>query len=279
MKRPMASLALAAASPRVSVSGLRAALAAGHIIVRYQPLVRLRDRRPVAMEVLARLGPPDEGLIEPGEFVPRMEAAGLSWRLTQAVIRCCFEEWRSLDLGAFGMALAINMPLDAMVRRGSAAWIERQRREVGIPASLLTLELTESRPVTDAPALREAVRRLRGFGYGLAIDDVGPQARAPENLLDMPFTALKLDKDLVTSVPHSAAARQFLERAIVAARIAGMHVVAEGIEDHETWERMQAFGVDEGQGFAIARPLPGETLAEWHRAWMASPATHGPAAH
>lgn len=270
MKRGMASLAIAAASSRTSVAGLRAALAAGHIVVRYQPLVRLADRKPVAMEALARLGPPHDGLIAPTEFVPRMEAAGLSWRLTQAVVRRAFEEWRTQGFAAYGMALAINMPLDAMVRHGSAAWIERERKAAEIPPALLTLELTESRPVTDAPALREAVRRLRDLGYGLAIDDVGPEARAPENLLDMPFSALKLDKDLVTRVAFTPLARQFLERAIAAARIAGMHVVAEGIEDWETWRLMQALGVDEGQGFAIARPLAAEAVADWHAAWVAT---------
>ena len=264
----MASLALAVTNSRITLTGLRSALAAGHILVRYQPLVRLADGRPVAMEVLARLGPPEDGLINPVDFVPRMEAAGLSWRLTQAVVRRSFGEWQELGLAALGMALAINVPLDAMLRRGSAGWIERERKAAGIPACMVILELTESRPVNDVPALREAVERLRGLGYRLAIDDVGPQARAPENLLDMPFFAMKLDKDLVAAVGEQGCARSFLERAVASARIAGMRVVAEGIEDHATWQRMQALGVDEGQGFIIARPLTGEALAGWHASWV-----------
>ncbi len=267
MKRSMASLAVAATNSRVSLAGLRSALVAGHILVRYQPLVRLADGTPVAMEVLARLGPPEDGLIDPVDFVPRMEAAGLSWRLTQEVVRRCFREWHELGLAGLGMALAINMPLDAMVRRGSAGWIERERKAAGIAPGMLILELTESRPVTDIPALREAVERLRGLGYRLAIDDVGPEARAPENLLDMPFSAMKLDKDLVAAVGERGVAREFLERAVASARIAGMRVVAEGIEDHATWRRMQALGVDEGQGFIIARPLTADALHGWHARW------------
>lgn len=263
----MASLALADARPRASLTALRSALTAGRVAVRYQPLVRLSDGVPVAMEVLARLDQEDGGLMEPADFVPRLEEAGLAWRLTQAVIRCCFAEWREYGLAGLGMALAVNMPLDAMLRRGAATWIERERKAAGIPAGMLILELTESLPVTDIPALREAVERLRGLGYRLAIDDVGPSARAPENLLDMPFAALKLDKDLVAETITSATARQFLERAVGAARVAGMRVVAEGIEDGATWERMRAYGVDEGQGFIIARPLGAEALPGWRRRW------------
>lgn len=270
MKRRMASLALTETTPRTSLTGLRNALADGRIAVRYQPVVRLRDGAPVAMEVLARLGRPGGGLLEPTDFVPRLEAAGLSWRLTQEVVRRCFAEWREQNLAGLGMALAINMPLDAMVRRGSAAWIERERKAAGIPAGMLILELTESRPVTDVPALREAVERLHGLGYRLAIDDVGPAARAPENLLDMPFASLKLDKALVAEVGETGPARQFVERAVAAARIAGMRVVAEGIEDRATWQLMQSLGVDEGQGFLIARPLTAEALSGWHRRWVGS---------
>lgn len=270
----MASLALAETGIRPSLTNLRAALSAGRIAVRYQPVVRLCDGLPVAMEVLARLTRPEGGLIEPADFVPHLEAAGLAWRLTQAVVRCCFAEWREFGHASFGMALAVNMPLDAMLRRGAAAWIERERKAAGVPANMLILELTESRPVTDIPALREAVQRLRDLGYRLAIDDVGPAARAPENLLDMPFAALKLDKDLVAEVGEPGCARKFVDRAIAAARVAGMRVVAEGIEDRATWERMQALGVDEGQGFVIARPLTAEALPGWHRRWLGTHATH-----
>jgi EAL domain-containing protein (putative c-di-GMP-specific phosphodiesterase class I) len=155
-----------------------------------------------------------------------------------------------------------------MIRRGSASWIERERKAAGIPPAMLILELTESRPVTDVPARREAVERLRGLGYRLAIDDVGPAARAPENLLDMPFASLKLDKDLVAEAGQSAAARQFVERAVASARIAGMRVIAEGIEDNTTWKRMQDLGVDDGQGFMIARPLSAGALQGWRTRWI-----------
>jgi EAL domain-containing protein (putative c-di-GMP-specific phosphodiesterase class I) len=273
MKRRMASLALAETRTHPSLASLRAALAAGHIAVRYQPVVRLCDGTPVAMEVLARLGQEGGGLMEPADFVPRLEAAGLSWRLAQAVMRCCFADWRQRGFAGLGMALAVNLPLDAMLRRGAATWIERERKAAGLPACMLILELTESRPVTDIPALREAVERLRGLGYRLAIDDVGPAARAPENLLDMPFSAVKLDKDLVAEVGKPGPARQFLARAVAAARVAGMRVVAEGIEDRATWERMQALGADEGQGFIIARPLTADALPGWHARWLGPKST------
>jgi EAL domain-containing protein (putative c-di-GMP-specific phosphodiesterase class I) len=43
--------------------------------------------------------------------------------------------------------------------------------------------------------------------------------------------------------------------------------VAEGVEDAATWRRMAACGVDQIQGFLVARPLPAAAVALWHHDW------------
>jgi CheY-like chemotaxis protein len=60
--------------------------------------------------------------------------------------------------------------------------------------------------------------------------------------------------------------------AIVRATIAlghdlGFEVVAEGIEDRETWELLGALGCDLGQGFHVARPMPPAEVAGWLGTW------------
>ena len=269
---PRASSSSAGTAKPPSLAALRAALEGDGVSVRYQPVVRMESREPAVMEVLARLSLADGTWLEPAAFVPRLEAAGLAWRLTQAVMRRCFAEWRAHDLARLGMALAINVPLDAMLRRGAAAWIEREAQAAALPPSMLILELTETRPVTDAPALRAAMEQLRRPGWRLAIDDVGPAARALDHLLDMPFAALKLDKDLVAeAAADSAAARHAVQQTVAAARAAGMRVVAEGIEDRATWRRMAAMGIDAAQGFLIARPMEATALAAWRANWAQRP--------
>jgi EAL domain-containing protein (putative c-di-GMP-specific phosphodiesterase class I) len=55
----------------------------------------------------------------------------------------------------------------------------------------------------------------------------------------------------------------------VAARAAHLLVIAEGVEDADVWERMRGLGVDEAQGFLIARPMPAAEVARWHGEWIA----------
>ncbi len=252
---------------RLTVDELQEALSGARIQTRYQPIVRMHDSQPVGLEVLARLEHPVRGILQPDLFVPQIEDAGLAWPLTEAVIRRSFEDWGSGRLESFGLTLAINFPLDVLLIPEALVWLESQRKAAGLSAEHLVIELTESRPVTQIARLRQAIASLRGIGYGLAIDDVGPELRDHQALLDLQFTALKLDKELVRESPDSLIAARFLTQTIEAARAANLTIVAEGVEDGDIWQRMAALGVDQAQGFLVARPLPAAAVPLWHRDW------------
>ena len=248
---------------------LEDALAERRIQTRYQPIVRLDNGHPVGVEVLARLEHPQRGILAPDLFVPQMEEAGLAWRLTDQVIDRAFADWGEGKLGSFGLTLALNFPLDVLLIPEALTSLETRRRQSGLPADRVVIELTESRPVREIARLRHAISTLRGIGYGLAIDDVGPEVRDHKALLDLQFTALKLDKDLVRDSLNSRTAHNFLTRTIASARKADLTVIAEGVEDQAIWREMQRLGVDQAQGFLIARPLPTAAVPLWHRDWCA----------
>ena len=253
----------------ISIGELRSALDAAQVSARYQPIVRLDTAMPVGLEVLARMEHPTRGMLLPDLFVPKIEDAGLAWPFTQAVVNRAFADWSDGKLGSFGLGLAINFPLDVLLIPEALTWLEQRRREAGLPPERITIELTESRPVSEIAKLRHATTTLRGMGYNLAIDDVGPELRDHHALLDMHFTALKLDKNIVRESPDSNEASAFLARTIASARAADLTIVAEGVEDSDIWRRMLRLGVDEAQGFLIARPLPVSAVAHWHRNWCA----------
>jgi EAL domain-containing protein (putative c-di-GMP-specific phosphodiesterase class I) len=254
---------------RLTLPELRDALNGARIQTRYQPIVRMSDGHPIGLEVLARLEHPTRGILQPDLFVPQIEEAGLAWPLTEAVVRRAFEDWGRGKLASFGLTLALNFPLDVLLIPEALTWLEARRQEAEIPAESLVIELTESRPVSEIARLRHAIATLRNLGYGLAIDDVGPEIRDHNALLDLQFTTLKLDKDLVRESPDSVTASAFLDQTIAAARAASLVIVAEGVEDADIWARMRALGVDQAQGFLVARPLPAAAVPLWHRDWCA----------
>jgi len=270
--RSVAEALMASPPPRggspMGVAELTAALQGAMIETRYQPIIRIADRHPVGVEALARLNHPERGTLLPDRFVPQIEDAGLAAELTGLVSARAFADLAGPFLADRGLRMSVNFPLDVLLQPAALDRLEEQRIAAGLAADRIVIELTESRPVDDIPVLRRSLERLRGLGYGAAIDDVGPAVPRLAPLLDLPFTSLKLDKELVQQVNVSADIRAFLANTIAQAKAHGLTVVAEGVETDAIWNQMRDLGADEVQGFLAARPLPVAAVPIWWDAWM-----------
>ncbi len=254
----------------LQLSEVRAALENAQISARYQPIVRLKDRALAALEVLARLDHPVIGTVMPDRFVPQVEDAGLAEQLTELIAARAFADMAGPALSTLKTPITINFPLSVLLRSEAIAVLEAQRIASGLPADQIVVELTESTPVEDFVALRKAVEHVRALGYRAAIDDVSPTVPGLDELLSIPFTSLKLDKDLFTGQFDDAATTDFVRDTIRRAHEHDMQVIAEGIETVEMWRKVKALEVDAAQGFLIARPLPAAAVSIWLEGWQAS---------
>ena len=255
-----------------NLAELQAALDGGMISARYQPIVRMADRQVTALEVLARLDHPDQGTVLPDRFVPQIEDGGLAERLTELITERGLADLASPALRDRGLLITLNFPLDVILRPTAIDRLERQREAAGVAPEHVVLELTESRPVLDFAALRQVLDRVRGLGYRVAIDDVTPAVPGLTQLLELPFTSLKLDKDLVAVAGSDPGTLAFLRETTVRAHGSGMLVIAEGVETIETWRLMRSINVDGAQGYLLARPLPAAAVPVWLDAWPDNPA-------
>ncbi|MEJ1977848.1 MAG: EAL domain-containing protein [Acetobacteraceae bacterium] len=256
-------------SPALSAADIEVALDAGYVECRFQPIVRIADSRAVGLEALARLHHPTRGTFGPEAFIPQIEHAGLSLKLTEAVARSAMAAVGAAFLDYHDLFLTINMPLDVVLFPDTLLHIEGYRTATGIRPERILVELTESRPVWDIPTLGVAVERWRGAGYRIAIDDMGPGMVNQVELFDLPFNAVKLDKDIVLRSQVDRLAERYLQRTVANARSRSLSVIAEGIEDEALWVRMRDFGADQAQGFLVSRALPASALPIWLDAWRA----------
>ncbi len=250
---------------------LREALAGAMIETRYQPIVRLADRQPVALEALARLNHPTRGTLPPGEFVPQIEDAGLAARLTDLVAARALADLAGPLLQPLALDITLNFSLDVLLVPDALQQLDARRCAAGVAAEHVVIELTESRPVEDLATLGGVLERLRSDGYRVSIDDVSPSMPRVAALMELPFTGLKLDKAVVQFLPQVPALQEFVRRVMDVARARQLSVVAEGVEDVATWRRMRALGVDHAQGFLVARPLPAAAVPIWLEAWRNQP--------
>jgi EAL domain-containing protein (putative c-di-GMP-specific phosphodiesterase class I) len=242
----------------------------GAIRVRYQPIIRLDDMRPSSAEILARLQTNSGATMGPEAIVAAMTDSEQSMELTSLILGLALGERVAGRFDELGLCFAANLPLDAMQHPNLLGVIETTRINAGIAPGVIRFELTESHPVTEFERLGAVISGMREAGYGLALDDISPQTPNLDRLLELPFSAVKLDREVTAGAMRAsggAASRQFISRVTAQARRIGRAVVAEGIETQAALERMRELGATHGQGFLFARPLPARALEPWVSHW------------
>ncbi|MEV4316820.1 EAL domain-containing protein [Actinocrispum sp. NPDC049592] len=218
----------------------------------YQPIVRLNDEVPVAVEALARWTAPDGTQVSPEAFVGAVEGAGLGAELDMLVLDLACREITKAELG-----LAVHVNVGAS-RLGTTALEDSIRLAVQryrLAPGQLVVEITETVPVLDLNEGAKAIRRLQALGVRVALDDFGAGYSSLTYLHALPVDLIKLDRSLtIGGQPERDAA---LCRSLVGLCASlGLAVVAEGIETAEQAERIIAAGCALAQGYRFGRPGP-----------------------
>jgi EAL domain-containing protein (putative c-di-GMP-specific phosphodiesterase class I) len=264
LAQALAGAEVPAHMPASDAAALAAGLARGEITVRFQPIVRLADRRPVLVEALARWERP-EAALGAGAFIAMAESSGLAETLTLAVARRSLAALAAAR-GKSGLRISFNVPLEVLLSPALPHRLRAIVAETGLRPSDLLLELTESTEVRDVALLRRALMRLARSGFRVLLDDLALDD-ARDSLLDLPFAGVKLDRSLTAALPSERRARSQVEALVRQAHAKGRAVIAEGVTDPLHWRVSAATGCDMAQGFGVGRPIPPEALAAWIQAW------------
>ncbi len=241
---------------------LRAALAAGQLSVHYQPLVRVKDRRPVGVEALLRWQHPLHGHVSPVEFIPIAEESGQiqeigAWVLRQACTQAV--DWRNDGIELDEMA--VNVSGRQLADPGFVGKLETILRETGIEPSRLVIEITESVLVHDDDAAIAQLHKLKALGVRLALDDFGTGFSSMVSLTRLPLDVVKVDRSFVQAAPTERAAAAVVEAILALAGRLGMNTVAEGIEDNSHFDFLQRFGCTTAQGYLFQKPQSASDIA------------------
>ncbi len=245
------------------VGALRAAIEQGALVLHYQPQVDLTSGRVCGVEALVRWPHPERGLIPPDAFIPLAEQTGLIAPLTQWVLGEAVRQCRVWQRAGLLLTLSVNLSVWDLRDPTLPARVASLLHTHGVPPTWLRLELTEGTFMADPVHALAVLERLHALGVGLAVDDFGAGYSSLAYLKKLPVDELKIDKGFVREM-----ATDETDGAIVASTVAlghalGLRVVAEGIEDQATWDRLTGMGCDVAQGYYLSHPLPPEALARW----------------
>jgi EAL domain-containing protein (putative c-di-GMP-specific phosphodiesterase class I) len=235
----------------------------------YQPKIDLRRRHLAGAEGLIRGVHPEHGIIPPGAFLPNASEHSMI-RLTEFVLLAAMRDWIELAEQGFASRIALNVPVEALVKLPISTIVREHRPKSGGWPGLI-LEVTEDQVVRDIALAHEVATQLKIYDIELSIDDFGTGYSHLARLRELPFAELKLDRNLVANCGGDETNAALCQTAIDLAHRFGSKAVAEGIEKTSELESLQKMGCDLGQGFLFAAPMTKDRFASLLRPQSAQP--------
>jgi diguanylate cyclase len=248
------------------VTELRSAIENDELVLHYQPKADLATGQVASVEALVRWQHPVRGLIPPDDFIPLAQQTTLVTPLTMWVLDEALRQCRAWEDDGLVLSVAVNLSPRNLSDTQLPAELAKLLKKWRLAPSRVELEITETAIVSDPFRAKAVLDRLGAMGVRLSIDDFGTGYSSLEYLKRLPVNEIKIDRSFVTRMLESEDDGIIVRSTIELARNLGLDVVAEGVEDEETWTRLKALNCDTAQGYLLSEPLPAAELTSHLRA-------------
>lgn len=228
-----------------------------------QPKVRIAGGETCGAEALVRWNHPRLGLIQPSEFIALAERSGLISPLTDWILRAAFRQgymWR--DAGVC-VPLAVNLSARDLRDPRLVERVSHLMTTWGGEPDGVQFELTESALMHDPQGCLESMRRLKDLGSRLFIDDFGTGYSSLAYLQKFPVDAIKIDQSFVRDMLADSDSAVIVRSTIDLAHDLDLEVVAEGVENRQSWDHLAEQGCDIAQGYFVSEPFPADSYLAW----------------
>jgi diguanylate cyclase (GGDEF)-like protein len=253
------------------VPALRTALSEGRLEVFGQPKIDVLTGAVIGVEALSRWHDAVHGYVPPDVFIGLAERSGMIHALTAQVFDKAIRNCAAWQVRMPGAGVAVNLSARSLLDRDLLPMLDRMLADHGLPAGLLTLEITESSVMSDTEASIQVLELCRRRGIRLSVDDFGTGYSSLSYLRRLPVHEVKIDKCFILDVDSEVEDRMIVRSIIDLGHALGLQVVAEGVERPAALHVLRDLGCDAAQGFLFARPMQLLDLPAWHARHLAGP--------
>jgi len=241
---------------------LRQAIANDEFELFWQPLFDLRTASLSGAEAFLRWRDKETGeVLMPADFLPLAEQSEAIYDIDRMVlVKACAEASRwELELQS-DFVISINISSQHLQSGDFPDYLAGVANRAGLSPARLEIDITGSLFVADRVTAFETVRKLRGLGFRVALDDFGQSVAGLQYLAEIEVDRLKIDGVFIGGIETNAKKRDLITTIIAAGRAAGVEIVAEGLETPAQMAFLMQEGCDLAQGFLFARPADTETF-------------------
>lgn len=249
---------------KLRLARLEEALRKREFVLHFQPQVNMKTGAVTGMEALIRWQHPEQGLLPPASFLADIAGTELETALDQWVIDAALEQLLEFRTRGVDIGVSVNIGARLLLMPGFVSSIRSAlARHPGIPPEKLELEILESSALDDIVLATEVLHACRRLGVRVALDDFGTGYASLRHYRQLPVDRLKIDRGFVLDMLRDKEARAIVGAVVQLARTFEREVIAEGVETPAHAAALIELGCELGQGFGIARPMPGAHIPAW----------------
>jgi diguanylate cyclase (GGDEF)-like protein/PAS domain S-box-containing protein len=227
-----------------------------------QPIINLKTGEIAGFEALMRLNHPEQGIISPGGIISVAEETGSIQEIGDRIFKQAVRHLAKIsdELGLQNTYLTVNFsPLQ--FEQSFTLKIMADLLQAGISPSRIVVEITEAVFMHENTNVHALLNELVSQGIRIALDDFGTGYSSLSYLHRFPVDIIKIDRSFIRalgSVSEDACgkSKMLIEGINTIAHKINCTVVAEGIEEEYQRYMLSEMGIDFGQGFYFAKPMP-----------------------
>jgi diguanylate cyclase (GGDEF)-like protein/PAS domain S-box-containing protein len=232
----------------------------------YQPIVSRESGKMVGMEALVRWDTTDNGIINPGEFIPICEKNGTIKQLGKWILERSIKDLVLINSELReNLFVSINVSTVQLFDDDLFHVLKRMIKGLSIKPELIELEITETAYMQDFNKMKDVLDKLKTLGVKVVIDDFGTGYSSFNQLISLEVDKLKIDRSFINKIVSSDKYLSLVSGILSMACDLGVDVVCEGIEENEQLDRMNEISWTYGQGNVFSKPILMEELVERHK--------------
>ena len=235
---------------------LREVLDENRVMLCSQPVIRLADRASVHQEILVRIIDRNGSMVLPGQFIEVAESLGMAQEIDLRVVSKVIDVLKGPEFRGRKTRFFVNLSRTSI---SDPHWVRRFQAMLAAAAidhSQLVFEITETAAMSSVDVTQEFIAQMKSMGCRFALDDFGAGFSSFYFLKRFDVDYLKIDGSFVRDLAVDNASRLFVRALCDVARGLNKQVVAEWVEDQSVMDILVEMGVQYGQGFLFARPMP-----------------------
>ncbi|WP_164503609.1 EAL domain-containing response regulator [Pleionea sediminis] len=246
----------------VTKSEIQRALSEKQFFPVFQPQISSLSMSMTSVECLARWKHPQRGVVNPVEFIHKIEEYQLMSKFTRLFLETSANYCQQLQ--TFGLEINMSFNISAEdINLSFVDFVSELFQRYKIPSKRVTLEVTESSAISPTSDAIAALVKLRLKGFGLSIDDFGTGYSTIGSIQELPFNEIKVDRSFTSQIDQKESSLAIVKSIIALSQELDYSIVVEGIENPEQLKRVLDLGDALLQGFFFSKPLEFNELLEY----------------